>query len=203
MAVANYNDTYGTYPPAVIYDSQGQPAHSWRVLILPFLEQRDLFDDYSFDEPWNGPNNSKLAERMPVMMAFAGLELKGRTCTNFVAITGEETVWPKEPISWNSLNDPGSTIQFAEYDGPPIHWMSPVDLNLETMSFQIGTANSINSQYQGAAVGMADGSVQRLGPEISREELRALCTRTDQDTGPSAEQLNEIEDGRLRPLKNK
>src|SRR5262245_15742705 len=60
LALQNYHDTFGSFPPAYIADSKGQPIHSWRVLILPFIEQRQLYDKYRFDEPWDGPNNSNL-----------------------------------------------------------------------------------------------------------------------------------------------
>ena len=60
LAFHNYHDSYGCLPPAYIPDGNGQPMHSWRVLILPFVEQSPLYDQYDFDEPWNGPNNSKL-----------------------------------------------------------------------------------------------------------------------------------------------
>ena len=62
MAVANYHETYGCFPPAYVADRDGKPMHSWRVLILPFLEQRELYNAYNFAEPWDGPNNRKLAD---------------------------------------------------------------------------------------------------------------------------------------------
>src|SRR6476469_182788 len=52
LALQNYHDTFGSLPPAYLADSQGKPIHSWRVLILPFLENTTLYDRYSFDEPW-------------------------------------------------------------------------------------------------------------------------------------------------------
>ena len=52
IALHNYHETHGSFPPAVTYDANGRPAHSWRVLILPFLENADLYKQYRFDEPW-------------------------------------------------------------------------------------------------------------------------------------------------------
>src|SRR5262245_18129478 len=65
LALQNYHDVYGSLPPAYIADANGKPLHSWRVLILPFLGERNLYEAYQFDEPWNGPSNSKLAEQVP------------------------------------------------------------------------------------------------------------------------------------------
>jgi len=64
-AIHAYEADKGRMPPAYITGQDGKPWHSWRVLILPYLKRQDLFDSYRFDEPWNGPNNSRLVDRMP------------------------------------------------------------------------------------------------------------------------------------------
>ena len=48
-----------------VADATGRPMHSWRVLILPFLEQQSLYEQYDFREPWDGPNNIQLLGNMP------------------------------------------------------------------------------------------------------------------------------------------
>ena len=65
LALHNYHDVYGVFPPAYIPDAQGKPKHSWRVLILPFLEEQGTYEKYDFDEPWDGPNNRALLTSMP------------------------------------------------------------------------------------------------------------------------------------------
>ena len=60
LALHAYYDRYGSFPPAYVADANGKPMHSWRVLILPFLEHHPLYRAYDFDEPWDGPNNSQL-----------------------------------------------------------------------------------------------------------------------------------------------
>ena len=61
LAMHAYHQKYGSFPPAYIAGKDGKPKHSWRLLILPFLDQEDLYREYRFDEPWNGPHNSQLA----------------------------------------------------------------------------------------------------------------------------------------------
>ncbi len=63
LALHQYHDKYGSFPPAYLTDANGRPMHSWRVLLLPFLGQQALYDDYRFDEPWDGPHNALLHER--------------------------------------------------------------------------------------------------------------------------------------------
>src|SRR3990172_9467251 len=57
MALHYYHDKYHCFPPAYVADASGRPLHSWRVLLLPFLEQENLYRQYRFDEPWDGPHN--------------------------------------------------------------------------------------------------------------------------------------------------
>ena len=56
-AVLSYHEAYGCFPPACLCDENGKPMHSWRVLILPFMDRDDVYKKYSFKERWNGPNN--------------------------------------------------------------------------------------------------------------------------------------------------
>ena len=65
----NYNGTYGRLPPAVVYGEDGKPLHSWRVLLLPFIEQQALYEEFRLDEPWDSPHNIALLPRMPLTYA--------------------------------------------------------------------------------------------------------------------------------------
>lgn len=52
LAMHNYHDKYNCFPPAFLPDENGKPKHSWRVLLLPFLDEKSLYAEYRFDEPW-------------------------------------------------------------------------------------------------------------------------------------------------------
>ena len=65
LALANYESVNGSLPPSAILGPDGKPWHSWRVLLLPFLEQMELYQEYDLAEPWDGPKNRKLIDRMP------------------------------------------------------------------------------------------------------------------------------------------
>ena len=66
LALHKYHDVYKAFPPAYVADASGKPAHSWRVLILPFLGQEPLYKRYAFDEPWDGPTNRALLTSSPI-----------------------------------------------------------------------------------------------------------------------------------------
>jgi Protein of unknown function (DUF1559) len=91
LAVANYHETYGCFPPAYVTDRDGKPIHSWRVLILPFLEQQELYSAYNFAERWNGPNNRNLTSRVGSIYLRSGLESDQIHTTSFVAVVGPQT----------------------------------------------------------------------------------------------------------------
>ena len=58
----NYYDVHDTFPPAYVADERGQFEHSWRVLALPYIDQAPLYSQYRFDEPWDGPHHTQIAD---------------------------------------------------------------------------------------------------------------------------------------------
>lgn len=94
LAMHNYHDTYRRFPPGVIYGPDGKPWHSWRVLILPFLDQQALYDQYDFDEPWDGPNNRNLLEKIPSIYRDPIYGERMDHDTHYAAITGPGTGFP-------------------------------------------------------------------------------------------------------------
>lgn len=205
MAVANYHEAHGHYPPAYILGPDGRPWHSWRVLILPYLEHGELFKEYDFAEPWDGPKNRRLAERMPKLYAFHGDERPGNTTANYLAVVGPETVWPgPSTVSSDAVTDGlGVTILIVENQGAGVHWMEPRDLSLADMNFAVNSPGGVNSKYSDPAVAMLDGSLHRLGRYLSPETLRALLTIRGGESVRSdgAGGWEWLPDGRQRPVR--
>jgi type II secretory pathway pseudopilin PulG len=67
IALHLYHEDYGSFPPAYTVDASGRPMHSWRVLILPYLEEAGLYKQYNLEEPWNSPNNLAVANQVPAI----------------------------------------------------------------------------------------------------------------------------------------
>jgi hypothetical protein len=202
LAVANYESTHGHLPPAYLADEVGRPMHSWRVLILPFIEQDNLYKQYDFSEPWDGPNNRQLAERMPRIYALHGDYYPGLTTTNYLAVVGPKTAWPgSSTVLRSDVTDGTSkTILLIENRGQGVHWMEPRDLEFETMSFDLNSPNGISSKYDDPAVVMLDGSVQRLHKHLKPQTLRALLTINGGEKlrGGFGDEWEVLPDGRLR-----
>ena len=136
FALQNYHDVYGTFPPAYIADEDGKPMHSWRVLILPFLDEAKRYDRYDFSQPWDGPTNRKLMSPIPYVYACPSADrtsAAARQATSYVAVVGERTVWPgAEARSMREIADGTSnTILVVEASEFQIPWMKPEDPSLE------------------------------------------------------------------------
>jgi hypothetical protein len=66
----------GRLPPPAILGKDGKPLLSWRVLLLPYLGERELYEKFKLSEPWDSPNNKKLLPRMPEVYAAPGVKLR-------------------------------------------------------------------------------------------------------------------------------
>lgn len=156
--------------------------HSWRILILPYIEQQELYDAYHFDEPWDGPNNRKLAHRMPHTFAMAQ-DKPTPTITNYLAVVGSETAWPGETIvQLNDIDDGCSnTILFVEHQNSDVHWMEPRDLSFSKMKFQLNVPGGFSTPYDTLSVALVDGCISSVEGGLPAENFRAMVTIDGQD----------------------
>jgi len=98
IALQDYADEHGGWlPPAALCDKEGRPLHSWRVLILPYLEQKELYKQFRLDEPWDCPHNLALLPRMPHVYTLPpGLPVEVQaepSCTFYQVFTGKGTAF--------------------------------------------------------------------------------------------------------------
>jgi prepilin-type processing-associated H-X9-DG protein len=187
LGLQNFHDVYGCFPPACITDKNGKPMHSWRVLILPFIEQKALYDKYDFNEPWDGPNNSKLAKEMPPIFGCPSDTANPGILTDYVGIVGPETIWqPDQGTTFKEISDGSShTIAVVEASGAGINWMAPQDLPFSAISKGLNPKQGIgmSSHHPGAAVALfADGHTQTIQENISARFLKAICTKAGGET---------------------
>ncbi len=105
MAMHNYHDTYKRFPPAASYDASGKPLLSWRVLILPYIEQKALYDQFKLDEPWDSEHNKKLIPIVVKTYQDPNAGLKPGMTTYLVPV-GEGTVFGgKESLRLRDIID--------------------------------------------------------------------------------------------------
>ena len=190
LALQNYHDVHKRFPAAFVADENGKPMHSWRVAILPYMEQAWLFDQYDFNEPWDSPNNMRVAKQMPdTFRCPSSAESSNTNLTNYVVVIGDATKFPADSVfagnRWTRMADikdgTANTIAVVE-TSTPVPWTQPdADLKFETMTFQINGGPNSDRQREsdGANVAMADGSIHFIQEAIDPETLRLLIQPSD------------------------
>ncbi len=182
LALHNYHKAYGCFPPAYIADENGRPMHSWRVLVLPYMERQELYDRYDFNEPWNGSNNRELVDLMANVYHCPSDNDNIKTIeTNYLMVVGPNAFsdGPTARKTADITDGTSNTIMVVEMANSRISWMEPVDWDTTKSSFTIndGSPGELRSDHQGGVnVGFGDGSVQFLPNDISPENLKALTT---------------------------
>ncbi|HWG42742.1 MAG TPA: sigma-70 family RNA polymerase sigma factor [Gemmataceae bacterium] len=83
LAMHNYSDTYNRLPAPAIYDKKGKALLSWRVELLPFMEEQELYLQFKRDEPWDSLHNKKLLSKMPKLYAPPGIETRRPNSTYY------------------------------------------------------------------------------------------------------------------------
>lgn len=190
VALHFYHDEYGCFPPAVVRDASGRPMHSWRVLLLPYMEQQAIYAKYRFDEPWDGPNNRKLHDTEANLFTCpeqsAGARGNRNTDTSYVVIVGPRTAFPEDRcVALRDItDDQGNTLLVVEIAGSGIHWMEPRDLHVTQMARQINPprGQGISSAHGphppgGANVVMVDGTLKFLDAKsLTADQVEGLLT---------------------------
>jgi len=131
LALHAYHEVHRKWPPAVVTDKQGKPLYSWRVLLLPFLEENELYKRFMLDEPWDSPANRKLLDKTPgYYLLFPGDDPPGTT--RYQAIVGPGTAWERPDLTFQqSFPDGlGDTIMVAE-PANAVPWSKPADLEFD------------------------------------------------------------------------
>jgi hypothetical protein len=174
----NYADTHGQLPPAVVYGYDGQPLYSWRVAILPFIEQDALYREFHLDEPWDSPHNIALLPRMPGTYAAPGskkakLPPYHTVCHVFVGkgapFEGREGL----KLPGDFPDGTSNTILIVEA-GEPVPWTKPEDLAFDPD----GPLPELRPLFRdGFRVALGDGSMRWVTREVSEATLRAAITR--------------------------
>jgi hypothetical protein len=88
-----FHDRFGQFPPATVYDRDGNPLYSWRVLILPYIGEEQLFREFHLDEAWDSPHNKPLLARMPKMFAAPGTQPREPYATYYQLFDGPGAIF--------------------------------------------------------------------------------------------------------------
>jgi hypothetical protein len=180
VAMQSYYADFGCFPPAYLADSKGRPQHSWRALLLPYLDP-PLAAQYRLDEPWDGPNNSLLTSRIPAVYRCPSDSLSDQSnTTDYVVINGGGAIFdgPKCTKASEITDGTGSTLLVVEIVDSGIVWLEPRDLRIEQLVGGVNAADEVSSNHPaGANVLTADGKVHFIAEGRSGGEVQALATK--------------------------
>lgn len=191
IALHTYHDDYQSLPPAYVCDENGKPMHSWRVLLLPYLEQQSLYKKYDFSEPWDGPSNILLAPEITAVYQCPEETHQGVSGVSYVAVVGKGTMWPGEKsITFQDVKDGRSnTIMVVEATNSGILGSEPRDLDYSKLALQInpplgGGISSLHgkswrTEANGVQVVFGDGAVHFLRTDLKPATLKLLLEIND------------------------
>jgi hypothetical protein len=195
MALKQYHDAYQSLPPAYIADANGVPVHSWRVLLLPFLGYRDLYERYTFDEPWDSARNRLVTEHSVEIFSCPSDANGVERRTNYVAVVGGYTAWPAPNCVAlaRDLRQVQPILLVCEIAGSDIEWAEPRDLHVVQMLPLINAHESCgpSSKHRGGinvllSRGRAYSSddranepfvVEFIENNLGRDKLQEMITR--------------------------
>lgn len=180
LAMHNYEDANGCFPPAATFDKHGKPLLSWHVLILPYLNDAGLYNEFHLDEPWDSPHNKPLADRVPTVFRCPSEPDSVGTST-YAVIVDPRSMFTGEPsgVKVDSVPDGTSNTLLVAEAADPVPWSKPEDLTLTTPESTVGMGSKHPGGFNAS---MADGSVRFFKNSMSPRLLKGLATRNGGET---------------------
>jgi prepilin-type processing-associated H-X9-DG protein len=178
LAMHAYHDAKKQLPPAAI-TAGGKPLLSWRVALLPYLEQVELYKEFRLDEPWDSPHNLPLAvRRMPAVYATPVTRASGAGMTHYRVFAGPGTAFEPRPdgkgVGIGEIQDGTSNTLLVVEAADPVVWTRPDDLPFDAQR----PVAKVGVYDAGINFAFCDGSVTTLAPGPSDQALRELITRS-------------------------
>ncbi len=181
MALESYADYYGSLPPSYTVDANGKPLHSWRTLILPYLDQRALYDKIDLGKAWDDPANFEAFTTIPYSYLCPSAT-QPPNYTGYLGIVGENACFhPTEPRALADITDSKAEtlMVFEVTQEQAVHWMAPLDTSeMMVLRFKSDGKDGHNG---GTQVALADGDVRFISDNLSLETLRAMISIAGND----------------------
>lgn len=188
IALHNYHDTYKSLPAQSVTDGDGRAMHSWRTLLLPFLEEKELCEAYDFDEPWDSPHNREVCRKGIATFRCPSSEVdRDSNLTNYFVVYGDATMFG--PDRWTRFSDVTdglwNTVMVVECDSEAmrVEWSEPRDIPFDRMTFRLDSPDSVgpsSEHYGGVQVAMGDGSVRFVSQDaVDERTFRYSLIRDD------------------------
>jgi Protein of unknown function (DUF1559) len=177
LACHAYHDVNRELPPAAIMSKDGKALLSWRVLLLPFVNEGKLFREFKLDEPWDSPHNKKLLARMPAVYAPPGGKTKEPNSTFYQVFVGKDTVFEgPRGCRYQDITDGTSNTLLMVEAGQAVPWTKPADLPYDAKKPLPALGGIFPDGFH---FSLADGSVHFCKKRFRENVLRLMITRND------------------------
>lgn len=165
LAILTYEAANGKLPPRVIKSADGKPLLSWRVTILPYLDEQALYQQFKLDEPWDSEHNKKLLALMPRTFAHPSVGKNIGSSTQYQIPTGKGTLFDTDAaVKLRDANafpegTSNTAVVVEAAAGHAVPWTKPDDVTISAddpglMLHPVGRSGHYH-------LGFADGSVRR------------------------------------------
>ncbi|PQO26702.1 hypothetical protein C5Y96_19650 [Blastopirellula marina] len=189
LAMHNFHDTFGSLPAQAKTDAEGKPLLSWRVMILPFIEQGTMFDQFHMDEPWDSEHNKQFIKQMPEAYRRPNSKAPAGYTTYLVPVGKGMAFEPdSKPTPEGQMMTKGlgfqhftdglsNTAMCVEVnDDHAVIWTKPSDLEVDLMNVWNGLGEAQLGGFNGL---FADGSVQFISKNVGDKFLKLWFQRND------------------------
>jgi hypothetical protein len=180
LALHNYHDVHGVFPAAAIVDKKGKPLLSWRVAILPFIEQDNLYKQFKLDEPWDSEHNIKLSKTVVKVYSLPyGPPEKGKeNHTNYRVFVGTSSAFEMiQGLKISQFSDGTSNTVLVVEAAESVPWSKPDEIEFDPQKPMLKHLR-FNEKNPCMAL-FADGSVRALSNTLKEDILKLLIQRDD------------------------
>jgi hypothetical protein len=175
LAFHAYHDVHNHFPAWAIYDKNGKALLSWRVALLPYLAEEELYKEFKLDEPWDSTHNKKLLQKMPAVFKAPGIKTKEPHTTYYQVPVGKGAMFDGETqVTLANVTDGLSNTMLAVEGGKPVPWTKPQDLTYDPDKALPKFGGVFSDGFN---VLLADGAVLFVRKNTAEKNIRAAITR--------------------------
>ncbi len=177
LAMHNYESAHNLLPTPATLDKKGKKLLSWRVEVLPYIEQDALYKKFNLDEPWDSEHNMKVFKDnlMPKVFAIPGTTNLEDKKTHYQVFVGNGAMFdPTGPTKFPDITDGTSNTFMVATAAKAVEWTKPDDIEFDAKA---EVAKLLLFKDGVCLMCYADGSVRAISDKVSEKSLRAMVTR--------------------------
>lgn len=180
LALLNFDNENKSFPAQAITDESGKPLLSWRVAILPFLDEDELYQKFHLDEPWDSEHNIQLVSQMPEVFTDPSNQLQavdGKS--HYLGVAGDQALFTGKDtgtILRTIVDGTSKTLSILQVnDDNSVTWTKPEDYDVAKN--QSNPVAGIGSIHPGVFLGgFCDGAVKAIPNKVSPDLFHAMTT---------------------------